>query len=203
MRLKKIEYFSPIDKNKAFRFNKPIEGSKTTYKLEKIDSTYFVSGYENGKRVGAISIETLTPNKIEVYISPMKSETYLGKNADGNIAQANGVSSSIDGVTTAEAIIGKWFYKRIEGRPSLSDCTKKTFLNFTEDLNLQTKPYAENHSNGNCVEGDSLYGTYEVVDNDQIEVIQNGETEIWKIKLLTKTELIVERGGSVLILTKE
>lgn len=202
--IKKIEFFfSNDDKKRSFRFNKPNEGSKKIFKLEKIDSTYFLSQYSNNKRRKSAPIESVTPKKLVVYLSPEKSMILLGKDSDGNTTESNVGFSSIGELTTAEAIIGKWFYKRIEGRPSLSDCTKKTFFQFTEDLNLETKPYAENFSNGNCIAGSSINGTYEIVGDNKIKVTQNGQTETWKIQYLTKTELVVERDGRTLTLTKE
>lgn len=202
--IEKIEYFMPNDdKKRSFRFNKPVEGSKKIVKLEKLDATYFYSGYENNKRSGSLAIESVTPKKLVVYISPKKSLVFLGEDADESTSEANSASSSIGELTTAEAITGKWFYNSIEGRPPLSDCTKKTFFQFKEDLGLKTKPYAENRSNGNCVAGSSINGTYEVVGDNQIKVTQNGTTETWKIQSLTKTGLGVERDGRTLTLTKE
>lgn len=202
--IKEIEFFFfDDDKKRSFRFNSPNEGSKKVFKLEKIDSTYFVSQFENDKREKYTPIESVTPKKLVVYISPKKSRILLGKDANGDTAKINSVSASIGELTIAEAIIGKWFYNSIEGRPSLSDCTKKTFFQFTEDLSLETKPYAENRSNGNCVEGSSTNGTYELVGNDQIKVTQNDTTETWEIQSITKTMLEVERDGRALTLTKE
>ncbi|MGO1729034.1 MAG: hypothetical protein ACTHY4_05450, partial [Flavobacteriaceae bacterium] len=71
------------------------------------------------------------------------------------------------------------------------------------DQALIIKPFAENRSNGDCIEGTSLNGTYEVLENNQIKVFQNGKSEIWKIQALTKTELVVEKNDRILTLTKE
>ena len=202
--IKEIEYFfSNDDKKRSFRFNKPNEGSNKIFKLEKLDSTYFFSQYSNNKRGLSAPIESVTPKKLVVYLSPKKTMVLLSKDSDENTAKTNSASSSIGELTTAKSILGKWFYKRIEGRPSLSDCTKKTFFQFTEDLSLQTKPYAKNLSNGNCIAGSGINGTYEVVEDSQIKVTQNGKTETWKIQSFTKTKLVVERDGIALTLTKE
>jgi len=196
-------FFSNDDEKRSFRFNKPNEDSKIIFKLEKIDSTYFLSQYSDNKRKKSAPIESVTPEKLVIYLSPEKSMILLRENAEINTTKTNTTSTSIGVLNTVEAIIGKWFYNHIEGRPPLSTCTKKTFFQFTEDLKLQTKPYAENRSNGNCIGGSSINGTYKVVGNDQINVTQNGKTETWKIKSITKTKLIIERNGSALTLTKE
>lgn len=186
-------------------FNQVEDESGKSVRLETIDSTYFLSFYRNDKRMGAMPIERVTSKNIMVYGFPEEPFMVTGERVKShkNPARINSASSSIGKLTTSEAIIGKWFYKCIQGRPSLSDCTKKTFFQFTEDLSLQTKPYAEKYSNGNCVPGSLIIGTYEVIDDDQIKVTQNGATSIWKIQSLTKTKLVVERDSQVLTLTKE
>ncbi|MGO3260397.1 MAG: lipocalin family protein [Mesonia sp.] len=196
-------YFSNDDKKRSFKFNKPNEGSEKIFKLEKIDSTYFLSQYKNNKRGKSAPIESITPKKLVVNISAEKSMVLLGKDSDGNMAKTNTAFTSIGDMPIAEAILGKWYYKRIEGRPPLSNCTKKTFFHFKEDLSLETKPYAENFSNGNCIAGSPINGTYEIISDDKIKVTQNNKTEIWKIQSLTKTKLVVERDGRALTLTKE
>lgn len=196
-------YFSDDDEKRSFRFDEPNEDSKKIFKLEKIDSTYFLSQYNNNKRRKSAFIESITPEKLVVYLSPEKSMTLLGKDADGTTVKTNKDSATIGELTIAEAITGKWFYNSLEGRPSLSACTKKTFFQFKEDLSLETKAYAENHSNGDCIAGSSIIGTYEVAGDNQIKVTQNGKTETWKINSLSKTKLVVERNGSALRLTKE
>ena len=103
----------------------------------------------------------------------------------------------------SEAILGKWFYERIKGRPSLSECTKKTFFHFSEHATLLTQPYAKNYSNGNCIEGQSISGTYAIINADQIRTTQEGATEIWNIQALSKTTLVVEKDGETLTLTKK
>lgn len=202
--IEKIDfYFSQDESKKSFRFNKPNEGSDKIFKLEKIDSTYFFSQYSNNKRGKSASIESITPEKLVIYLSPEKSMILLGKDADENAVKTNTISATIEALPIAEAIPGKWFYSSIQGRPSLSDCTKKTYFQFTEDLSFETKPYAKNFSNGNCVAGSLITGTYEIMVDNQIKVTQNGKTETWKIQSLTKTMLVVERNGSALTLTKE
>ncbi|WP_310992398.1 lipocalin family protein [Aequorivita marina] len=202
--IEKIDfYFSQDESKKSFRLNKPNEGSDKIFKLEKIDSTYFFSQFSNNKRRKSAPIKSITTKKIVVNLSPEKSMTLLGKDADNNTMKTNAVSASIGELTLAEAIIGKWFYSRIEGRPSLSDCTKKTFFQFTEDLIFETKPYAKNFNNENCVAGALINGTYKVMDDNQIKVTQNGKTETWKINTITKTKLALERNGSTLTLKKE
>ncbi|SHG30506.1 Lipocalin-like domain-containing protein [Salegentibacter echinorum] len=185
-------------------FDRVEEGSGKTTKLEKIDATYFLSFYQNDQRLGAIPIEQVTTEEISVYGFPEKPYVVTGElvSSNGNSTSANTASSQVD-LNTTEAIIGKWFYKSIKGRTSLSNCTKKTFFQFTKDASLQIKPYAKNHSNGNCIAGDSLNGTYNLVTDDQIEVTQNGKTNVWKIQSLTNTKLVVERDGGVLTLIKK
>ena len=188
-------------KNRTISINFDDEKDKLeeTTQLESIDSTYFLSFYQNNKRRGAMPIEQISTKKIVVYGFP--EAPFVVSN--GNAGKTNNVSSSKGTLTTAEAIIGKWFYKSIQGRPSLSACTKKTFFQFSEDSSIQTKPYAENFSNGNCIAGSSIKGTYEVIGVDEIKVVENGRVYVWKIKSLSKTKLVVERDGEALTLTKE
>lgn len=179
--------------------------SGQTIQLEIIDSTYFISFYRKDRRMGAMPIEQVTTKKIMVYGFPEKPFVVSGERviSNGNTIKTNKATSANADVAIAEIIIGKWFYNHIEGWPSLSDCTKKTFFKFKEDFSLQTKPYAENPSNGNCIAGSSINGTYELLGTDQIKVTQNDKTETWKIQSLTKTKLVVERDGSALTLTKK
>ncbi|WP_026451683.1 lipocalin family protein [Aequorivita capsosiphonis] len=179
--------------------------SGKTIQLEKIDSTYFLSFYHKDRRMGAMPIEQVTSEKIVVYGFPEKPFMITGERVLSNEITAKSSSAlAPDGeMSTVEALTGKWFYKSIEGRPPLSDCTKKTYFQFTEDLSFEIKAYAENHSNGNCIAGSSIIGTYEPVGNDQIKIIQNGKIETWKINSPTKTMLVVERNGSALTLIKE
>lgn len=173
-------------------------------KLEKIDATYFISFYQNKKRLGAVPIKQVNKKEISVYGFPEKPYVVTGKRLSSNGTTAKtGSNSSTSDLDTTETIIGKWYYKSIKGRPSLSDCTKKTFFQFTEESSLQIKPYAKDYSNGDCVAGDSLNGTYEIIDNNEIKVTQKATTNIWKIQSLTKTRLVVERDGGVLTLTKK
>lgn len=186
------------------RFEGLEDESGETVQLEQIDDTYFISFYHNDRRMGAMPIEQVSTKKITVYGFPEEPFVVSGERVSPDEATAKTSSDSSRGnLNTAEAIIGKWFYKSIQGMPALSDCTKKTFFQFAEDATLQTKPYAENRSNGNCVAGSGISGTYEVLGDDQIEVTQNGATTSWKIKSLTKTKLVVERDGRSLTLTKE
>lgn len=188
----------------TINFDGEEDDSGQIIQLEKIDSTYFLSFYRNDKRMGAMPIEQVSTKEIVVYGFPKEPFAVSGKRVVSNTkaAKTNNASDSKKQDPT-EAIVGKWFYKRIQGRPPLSDCTKKTFFQFSEDSSIQTKPYAANRSNGNCVAGSGISGTYEVLGDDQIEVTQNGATTSWKIKSLTKTKLVVERDGRSLTLTKE
>lgn len=192
------------DNSVLVNFDGPEDENGRTYQLEVIDSTYFLSHYQEDQRLRAIPIEEVNPEKIVLYGFPEKPFRVTGVRPGSNATTARiSKASSMEDLNATEAIIGKWFYKHIEGRPALSDCTKKTFLQFTENSSLQTKPYAEDFSNGNCVAGSSRNATYDIMDNNQIKVIQNGTTEIWRIHSLTETELVVERDGSSLTLTKK
>ncbi|SEA34950.1 hypothetical protein [Psychroflexus halocasei] len=202
--IQNTEYFIPNDPHhKTFKFNKAFDDSNKIIKLEKIGSTYFLSQYINDDRKNYVPIESLTSDEIVINISPEKKMVLKAKNTDGSSVNDNTSFSSRNGINIAEIIIGKWFYKRLAGRPSLSKCTKKTFFLFKKDLSLQIKPYAENFDNGKCIEGSIIDRTYEILENNQIKVFQNGKSEIWKIQALTKTELVVEKNDRVLTLTKE
>ncbi len=174
-------------------------------RLEKLDDTYFISFYRNAKRKGALPIESISSKKIMIYGFPEEPFVVSGErlNSDGNMMQVNTVSALSENLPITKAIIGKWFYAHIEGRPPLSKCTKKTFFRFTEDLTIQTKPYAKNYSNGNCVAGDPIEGKYKINDDKEIEVTQNGKTEIWKVLSFSNKILKVEKDGRALTLTKQ
>ncbi|MDN6310301.1 MAG: lipocalin family protein, partial [Psychroflexus sp.] len=172
-------------------------------RLDQIDSTYFLSFFRNGKRLGAMPIDQINAEKIVIYGFPEEPYMVSGKSYKGKTYPNNKPSESTENLPVEEKIIGQWFYRQIEGRSSLSNCTKKTFIQFRNDQALIIKPFAENRSNGDCIEGTSLNGTYEVLENNQIKVFQNGKSEIWKIQALTKTELVVEKNDRILTLTKE
>lgn len=202
--IKKINYQVTYQgKMLDIQFDKYNEDINQTIRLEQIDSTYFLSFFRNEKRLGAMPIDQINAEKIVVYGFPEEPYIVSGKSYGQNTSSSNMSSESNGNLPAAEAIIGKWFYKHIAGRLSLSNCTKKTFFQFTNDLSLQTKAYAENRSNGNCVAGSTINGTYEVIGDDQIKVTQNGSTETWKIKSLTNKEIVVERDGRALTLAKD
>ena len=185
-------------------FDGVADESGKTVQLEAMGATYFLSFYRGDKRMGALPIEQVSTKKIVVYGFPEAPFVVSGERmvSNKNSGKTN-VPPSKANLTTAEVIIGKWFYKSIQGRPALSDCTKKTFFQFSEGSFLKTKPYAENFSNGNCIAGTSINGTYEVISDDQIKVTQNGRVDIWEVKSLAETKLVVERDGKALTLTKE
>lgn len=188
----------------SVNFNQVEDAAGKTVHLETIDSTYFLSFYRNNTRMGAMPIKEVTQKEIVVYGFPEKPFEVTGERVTSNAGSAKTDDpSSNEKLNTAEAIRGKWFYEHIEGRPALTDCTKKTFFQFKGDSALQIKPYAENHSNGDCVAGSVINGTYKLVGGNQIKVIQNGKTETWKIKSITKTELVVENNGGTLTLKKQ
>ncbi|MGO1752010.1 MAG: hypothetical protein ACTHYV_05915, partial [Psychroflexus sp.] len=70
------------------------------------------------------------------------------------------------------------------------------------DQALIIKPFAENRSNGDCIEGTSLNGTYEIIDDDEIKVTQNSSTDTWKIISITIKTLILEKDSQKLTLVK-
>lgn len=186
-------------------FNQAEDESGKKVQLEIIDSTYFLSFYRNAKRMGAMPIEQVTSEKIMVYGFPVEPFMVTGERvlSHKNPAIMNGASSSTGKLITAKAILGKWFYKHIQGRPSLSDCTKKSFFEFTDDYDLHIKPYAEDHSNGDCIAGATISATYNILGDDQIKVTENGSSVIWEIQFLSPTALVVQRDGETLTLTKK
>lgn len=184
-------------------FSDPGAGGETI-QLENLDDTYFLSFYRGEKRLGAMAIKKITSEEIVVYGFPEKPYEVTGErkfSAEG-AAKKNGNAANKK-LNVAETIIGKWFYERIAGRPPLSDCTKKTFFAFKDDSSIQIKPFAEDYNNGDCVAGSNRNGTYEINNDNQIKVIQKGKTEIWEIKSLSKTKLVVEKDGGTLTLTKQ
>ncbi|TQD40282.1 lipocalin-like domain-containing protein [Haloflavibacter putidus] len=186
-------------------FDQAEDKTSKAMRLEKLDATYFISFYRETKRKGALAIESISPKKIMIYGFPEEPFVVSGVrlNSTESMTHANTVSALSENLPIAKALVGMWFYKSIEGRPSLSKCTKKTFFRFTEDLKIETKPYAKDFSNGNCVAGSTINGTYKINGDKEIEVTQNGKTEIWKILSLSKTILKVEKDGRALVLAKQ
>lgn len=184
------------------QFGKLNEDINQTIRLEQIDSTYFLSFFRSGKRLGVMPIDQVNAKKIVVYGFPEEPYMVTGKSYKGKTSLSDKPSESIENLPVEELIIGQWFYKRIEGRPPLSDCTKKTFFQFMNDQVLQIKPFAKNGSNGNCIEGSSVNGTYKIVNDNEIKVTQNGSINTWRIKSLTESKLVVERENRVLTLVK-
>lgn len=201
--IQNTEYFIPNDPHhKTFKFNKAIDDSNKIIKLEKIGSTYFLSQYINDDRKYYLPIESLTSDGIVVNISPDKKMRVIAKNAhDSSASKSNSFTEKE--INPTKSLIGRWYYKHIEGRPALSECTKKTFIHFKKNLSLEIKPYAENFENGKCIEGLTINRTYEILENNQIKVFQNGKPETWKIISLSQKELVLERNNRVLKLSKD
>lgn len=184
------------------QFGKLNEDVNQTIRLDQIDSTYFLSFFRNEKRLGAMPIDQINGEKIIVYGFPEEPYMVTGKSYKGKNSSDNMSSESTENLPVEEKIIGQWFYRQIEGRSSLSNCTKKTFIQFRNDQALIIKPFAENRSNGDCIEGTSLNGTYEIIDDDEIKVTQNSSTDTWKIISITIKTLILEKDSQKLTLVK-
>lgn len=184
------------------QFGKLNEDVNQTIRLDQIDSTYFLSFFRNEKRLGAMPIDQINGEKIIVYGFPEEPYMVTGKSYKGKTTSDNMSSESTENLPVEEKIIGQWFYRQIEGRSSLSNCTKKTFIQFRNDQALIIKPFAENRSNGDCIEGTSLNGTYEIIDDDEIKVTQNSSTDTWKIISITIKTLILEKDSQKLTLVK-
>lgn len=197
-----INYHS---KTLKINFKQVDDETLRTVRLETLDTTYFLSFYQNDKRMGAMPVKQVTKEEIMVYGFPEEPFIVTGERqlSNGNSTTNTGASTSVGKLTPEEAILGKWFYKHIQGRPSLSECTKKSFFEFNEDASLVTNPYAENHSNGNCVAGTNTNATYNIIDDNQIKVTEDGVKTIWDIQSLTRTQLVVKKEGQALTLTKE
>lgn len=184
------------------QFDEFNEDVNQTIRLDQIDSTYFLSFFRNEKRLGAMPIDQINAEKIVVYGFPEKPYMVSGKSYKGKTSSDNMSSESTDNLPVEEMMIGQWFYQQIEGRSNLSNCTKKTFIQFTNDQDIRIKPFAENRSNGDCIEGSSLNGTYEIVNDDEIKVTQNGSTDTWRIISISNKTLILEKGSQKLTLVK-
>lgn len=81
----KTYYFSDDDKKRSFKFNEPMGDSEKIFKLEKIDTTYFLSEFNNNRRRRSAPIEIITPEKIVVYLSPEKSMILRAKDVNDYI----------------------------------------------------------------------------------------------------------------------
>ncbi|MBA6152019.1 hypothetical protein [Gelidibacter maritimus] len=193
------------NKTLPISFNSTEDDSEKKVQLEVLDTTYFLSFYNNDHRMGAMPIKEVSTEQITVYGFPGEPFMVTGDRVTikGDPALSGVASSSIVKLPPEDIIIGKWYYERIQGHPALSVCTKKTFFQFTDDYILHIKPYAEDHSSDKCIAGATINATFKFIADDQIKVIENGNSTIWEIQLLTKTELVVIRDGEALTLTKD
>lgn len=127
----------------------------------------------------------------------------VAKDSKGNTSESDIVSFTTRDKTTAESLVGKWFYESVEGESPLTACEQKNFYLFTEDFVLQAKGYRED-SNGDCIEIGNDNTTYELIgDQIEIEPISGNITLVLKIKSLTEKELVVKYEDDKLITFKK
>lgn len=127
----------------------------------------------------------------------------IAKDTEGNTTESDISSFTSRDMTSAEAIVGKWFFGSIAGEQPLTACQKNSFFLFSAELFLKIEQYDED-SNGDCVEIVEVTGTYEVVSDDQIKITRNSGTQTIEIQSLTDTELIiVDTGGTIYTLLKQ
>ncbi len=121
----------------------------------------------------------------------------IAKDTEGNTTESDIASFTTRDKTTAEAIVGKWFFDSVEGEGPLTACYKNSFILFTEDLLYQIVFYTEDNA-GNCVKNGNETGTYKVNGN-KLSIINDdgdGDTSIAVIESLTDTELVIDDHGT-------
>lgn len=126
----------------------------------------------------------------------------MAKDSNRNTTESNINSFTTRDMTTAETLVGKWFYESIEGEPPLTACEKNIFLLFTKDLFLKLKNYSEG-SNGECLANGESSATYELTGNNQIKVSGNGSIQTWEIQSISKTELLLDLDNSTMATFKK
>ena len=137
---------------------------------------------------------------------PLQPETIyywrvIAEDANGNTTESDISSFTSRDMTSAEAIVGKWFFGSIAGEQPLTVCQKNSFFIFSAELFLKIEQYDED-SNGDCVKIVEGTGTYEVVGDDQIKITSNNNTQTIGIQSLTDTELILDISGTIYTLLK-
>lgn len=172
------------------------DGDDVTYEVYLDTENPPQNSIANNLGVNAFSIEEDLQPETTYYWTVVATDT------NGNSTESDIASFTSRDKTTAEAIVGKWFYESAVGQPALTTCQKKSFFLFTEDLFFQLKEYYED-SNGDCTNDGAAIGEYEVIGNDQIEITLANNTDIVGIQSLTDTELVLDLGGLILTLTKE
>lgn len=123
----------------------------------------------------------------------------IAKDTQGNTTESNVVSFTTRAPTNEEAIIGKWFYESISGKPPLSDCNKRSFLHFTTELSVRIEIRSQGGSSKACGIESSSNHIYEM-NGDEI-ALDNGVNIL--IGSINDTELVLLIEGYHYTLRRE
>ena len=172
------------------------DGDSVTYQVYLDTQNPPQTSIANNLNAKTFSVENEIQPEVDYYWK------VIAKDSNGNATESDIASFTSRELTTAEAILGKWFFDSQAGQPPLPECKKSSFLKFTDDLFLQLTGYGEN-TNGDCVVENSNNGTYEVIGRYEIEITIDGSAEIWDIISRSETELVLETPSSRVTLIKE
>ncbi len=125
----------------------------------------------------------------------------VAKDSNGNTTTSNLASFSVREKTTAELVLGKWYYASIEGEEPLNDCQKNSYLDFKENGTIEIKHFNENNST-ECNSNSSVY-MYEIINEAQIEISMDTDSETWNIIQLDDTNLSIDAQYIVINCVRE
>lgn len=171
-----------------------LDGDQVTYEVFLDTQNPPLTSIANNLEVNTFTVlENLLP-ETNYFWMVTASDTF------GNTTKSNLDSFTTKNIVPVNPLVGKWFFDNIFGDP-FTDCGKTSFLLFTNELNIQI---IENQDyTGVCEEIRQENGTYELIENNQIEVTINSETEIWEIQSITETELVLYMDGGLYTYLKE
>ena len=126
----------------------------------------------------------------------------IAKDNQGNTTESSVASFKTRSQTVEELLVGKWFFESIEGNPPITECQKQGFYQFLENGTFLGMGF-DVDNNGDCISNSSSTGTYLIINNNQIEVITNGQNNTLQIITLTNEQLVVGSIGIIITLKKE
>ena len=99
---------------------------------------------------------------------------------------------------------GKWYleaYSTDEGNiPPRTDCQKHSYLQFFPNGNRMSENFHSDDED-NCVTANIVTGTWELIDDTQINYSQDGVETFIEIVLITETQLILSQSMADLVYT--
>lgn|SRR5690554_1231758 len=170
------------------------DGDMVTYQVFLDTVNPPLNSIANNLNTTTFQVQEMLQPETNYYWMVTASDTF------GNTTKSNLDSFTTKNIVPVNPLVGKWFFDNIFGDP-FTDCGKTSFLLFTNELNIQI---IENQDyTGVCEEIRQENGTYELIENNQIEVTINSETEIWEIQSITETELVLYMDGGLYTYLKE